>query len=152
MEENSMKAFHNDLSRYLSNISSGHLPDELPPDMLCRQELLGVMKIISSLSDAILQLQAESATMKSKYRHVSKQEHLYRSVFEHAVVGIMIVSRDSKIIDANQTVEYMFGCQIDELKDMNLSDFTLPEDQAVDMELRQDIIEGRRNYYHIEKR
>ena len=147
-----MNSLHHDLSHYLSNITSGYLPDELPPDILCRQELLGIMDKISSLSDEVSQLQTESALMKSTYQHIFKQEHLYRSVFEHAVMGIMIVSRDSKIINANQAVEYMFGCQVDELKDMNLSDFTLPEDHAIDAQLQQDVIEGRRNYYHIEKR
>ncbi len=147
-----MKAFHHDLSRYLSNISSGHPPDELPSDLVCREELLGVVKKVSALSAEVSQLQADVTTMNNAYQRLLKQEHLYRSVFEHAVMGIMIVSRDSKIINANQAVEYMFGCQVDELKDMSLSDFTLPEDQAIDAGLRQDVIEGKRNYYHIEKR
>ena len=147
-----MSTFHHDLSRYLSNISLGHLPDELPPDIMCRQELQGVIEKIAALSDEVSQLKTEAATMKRAFKSISEQEHLYRSVFEHAVVGIMIVSRDCKIIDANQAIEYMFGCRVDELKDMNLSDFTLPEDHAIDAELQQDVIEGRRNYYHIEKR
>ncbi len=147
-----MKAFQHDLSRYLSDISAGNLPDELPRDMVCRQELLEFMNKIKSLSDEISQLQAESSTLKSSCKQISKQEHLYRSVFAHAVVGIMIVSRDNRIIDANQSLEYMLGCQVDELKDMSLSDFTLPEDYLIDAELQQDVIEGKRNYYQIEKR
>jgi len=147
-----MEDLHHDLSRYLHDISSGHLPDELPSDMICRQGILGIMEKLSSLSDEVSRLKAESATVKSTYQRILNQEHLYRSIFEHAVSGIMIVSRDSKIINANQAVEYLFGCPVDELKNMNLSDFTLPEDHNIDAGLQQDVIEGRRNYYHIEKR
>jgi diguanylate cyclase (GGDEF)-like protein/PAS domain S-box-containing protein len=147
-----MKAFLHDLSRLLLNISSSHQPVELPPEILCRQELLGIMARISSLNSEIVQLQTESATLKKHDEQISGQEFLYRSVFERAVVGIMVLSSDGTIINVNQTVEYMFGCPVDELKDMNLSDFTLPDDQAIDAELLQDVIEGSRNYYQIEKR
>jgi diguanylate cyclase (GGDEF)-like protein/PAS domain S-box-containing protein len=46
----------------------------------------------------------------------------------------------------------MLGYQVDELKEMSLADLTLPEDHAIDADLQQDVIEGRRNFYHIEKR
>ena len=147
-----MNSFHHDLSRLLSNISSGHLPHELPPDVLCREELVGVMERISSLTDEVARLETETAALKNEYNRISKQEYLYRSVFDRAVVGIMIVSRDNTILDANQAVEYMLGCQVDELRGMSVSDFTLPEDHVLDVELQHDVIEGRRNYYHIEKR
>lgn len=147
-----MKAFLHDLSRSLLNISSGHQAVYLPPDLPCREELLAVMTRISSMSDENSLLQAESTAHKLQYEQIFKQEHLYRSVFDRAVVGIMILSCDSRIINVNQTVEYMFGCPVDELIGMNLSDFTLPEDQVIDEELLQDVMEGRRNYYQIEKR
>ena len=147
-----MKAFHNDVSRYLSNIASGCPTDDLPPDMLCRQEILGIKETFTSMSAEITKLQAEVAAAKSENQRISRQEYLYRSVFEHAVSGIMIVSGDSRIINANQTVEYMLGYQVDELREMELSDLVLPEDLMIDAELQQDVIEGRRNFYHIEKR
>lgn len=147
-----MNSFHHDLRRYISIISSGQLPRELPPDVLCRQELQGVIDRISSLTDEISQLKAEATTLKSRHDQISTQEHLYRSVFDLAVVGIMIVSPDGMILDANQAVEYMLGSQVDELRQMSVSDFTLPEDHKLDVELQQDVIEGIRNYYHIEKR
>ena len=107
---------------------------------------------VKSLSVEVSRLRAELAAMKSAQQRLLTQEHLYRSVFDRAVVGIMIVSRDGTIIDANQAVEYMFGCPVEELKNISLSDFTLPEDHAIDMDLLLDVIEGRRNYYHVEKR
>ncbi len=147
-----MKAFHHDLSRYLLKIASGHIPHKLPPDMLCYQEIQAVSEKMSLLSDQISQLQTELATLNTTCLRISKQERLYRSVFDHAVVGIMVVSRDGKIINANQAIEYMLGCQFDELKDMSTSDFTLPEDHDIDASQLQDVIEGRLNYYQIEKR
>ena len=147
-----MNEFHHKSSRCLSQISSGILPDEPPPDMLYRRELNDLLERISSLSDEVAQLHAESETLKNEKQNISRQERLYRSVFEHAVIGIMILSRDGKIIDANQAVEYMLGYQADELKELSISEITLPEDHEIDAELQQDVIEGKRNYYHIEKR
>jgi diguanylate cyclase (GGDEF)-like protein/PAS domain S-box-containing protein len=120
--------------------------------MMCRDELQGVIARISSLTDEVSQLRAESAKMQAQNERISTLENLYRSVFERAVVGIIVLSHESRIINVNHAVEYMFGCQVDEMKNMSLYDFTLPEDQAIDSELLQDVMEGRRNYYQIEKR
>jgi diguanylate cyclase (GGDEF)-like protein len=35
---------------------------------------------------------------------------------------------------------------------LSLTDFTLPEDQAIDSEMLLDVMEGKRNYYQVEKR
>ena len=147
-----MNVFTPDLSLYLSKISYGDLPEELPTDLLYRQELQEVIKKILTLTDEISQLRAESADMKIQYESISREEHLYRSAFERAVTGIMVVSPEGKIINVNQSLEYMFGCPAAEIKDLSLSDFTLPEDHAIDAELLQDVVEGRRNYYQVEKR
>lgn len=147
-----MDVSYQDLNRCMAKVSAGILTDELPSGMVCRHELTGIIDKIAALTAEVARLQSESAARQATCQQISKQEQLYRSVFEHAVVGIMIISRESTIIDVNQAVEYLFGYQGHELKEMPLSDFILPEDYAIDRELLQDVIEGSRNYYQTEKR
>ncbi len=111
----------------LAAVSSGNLPDELPPDMVCRRELTGIIDRQRSLTDEIALLRGESVCMKNRFDDLVKQEFIYRSVFEKSVLGIIIVATDSKIINANQAIEYMLGYMVDELKEMSISDLVLPE-------------------------
>ncbi len=147
-----MTTFQHDLGSFLAKISAGDVPAEMPPGMPFRLELAGIAQRISSLSDDLARLRVEAALSRSENLRLRKQEFIYRSVFDNAVVGIIITSNDDTIIDINHAVEYMLGYQKDELKTLTLSDLTLPEDHENDEELKQDVIAGRRLYYHVEKR
>lgn len=147
-----MKSFQHDLNRYLTMISSGHLPEKLPEDLLCREQLLSLVDRMSFLSGETQRLEALVEGGREESQTIAKQERLYRSVFENAVVGIMIVAGDGRVINANQAIEYMLGYQAEDLKALNLSDITLPDDQEIDAEMHQDVIDGKRIYYQVEKR
>ncbi|HEX9078986.1 MAG TPA: PAS domain S-box protein [Desulfuromonadaceae bacterium] len=81
-----------------------------------------------------------------------ESEECFRAIFENAVTGIILLLRSGQIVNANATVENMLGYSVDELKALNLWDISFPDDYESDRELLLDVIEGRRQYYQIEKR
>ncbi len=81
-----------------------------------------------------------------------ESEESFRAIFENAVMGIIIVHRGGQIVTANATIENMLGYTVEELKSLHLWDISFPEDYELDRELLLDIIEGRRQYYQVEKR
>lgn len=147
-----MTELHDNICRYLSMIASGQLPEEKIADAFCSSELSSVMDKFAAMSVDIERLNTCNSVLVAQNQRIRDEVRLYRSIFENATVGIMILSGDGAITNVNRAVEYMFSYQAEELKLMNLSDITLPEDDVIDSELRQDLLEGRRNYYQIEKR
>jgi len=81
-----------------------------------------------------------------------ESEECFRAIFENSVVGIVILLRGGQIVNANATIENMLGYSVEELKSLNLWDISFPDDYEIDRELLLDVIEGRRQYYQIEKR
>lgn len=147
-----MTTFHHDICRYLSKIASGHLTEEKPPDCFCSKELSGVIDRFAAMFTEIERLKTCNLVLVAQNQRIRDDVRLYRSIFENAVVGIMVLSREGVIINVNQAIEYMLGYQVEELKLMSLADVTLPEDYAIDSDLQQDLLEGRRIYYQVEKR
>lgn len=147
-----MTSFHRDICSYLSKIASGHLPEEKLTELFCSDELSAVTDRFSAMSADIERLKTCNLVLVAQNQRVRDDEHLYRSIFENAVIGIMILSKDGAIINANRAMEYMLGYQIEDLKFMNLSELTMPDDYKIDAELQHDLIEGRRIYYQVEKR
>lgn len=81
-----------------------------------------------------------------------ESEECFRAIFENATIGIVIMTPDLKIVNANMTMENILGFTVDELKTLELWDISFPADYEGDRELLQDVLEGRRQYYQFEKR
>jgi len=79
-------------------------------------------------------------------------EECFRAIFENATIGILILTPDLRIVNANLTMENILGFMVDELKSLELWDISFPDDYEDDRELLQDVLEGRRQYYQFEKR
>lgn len=81
-----------------------------------------------------------------------ESEECFRAIFENATIGIVIMTPELKIVNANQTMENILGFMVDELKTLKLWDISFPDDYEKDRELLQDVLEGKRQYYQFEKR
>jgi len=140
------------LCSYLSQIASGSIPQKIAGDCEYSEYLLAIIKRLETSRDTIQALQNENRSAIAEIRKIRELEQIYHSVFENSVLGIIIIDKEGVITDANTSVEYMLGFSVEELKTLNLRDVSLPEDYEIDRELRDDVIEGRRTYYQIEKR
>lgn len=99
-----------------------------------------------SIRSAVLvaQQQAEEALRDSEAR--------FHAVFAEAAVGIGIGNMSGRILEANHALQTMFGYNLDEFRQLNVSDFVHPDDAASVWESYAQLIGGGRDNFRLEKR
>lgn len=108
-------------------------------------QIIRLMMAIAAQIDPSIQLRQAEADLR-------QNESRFRAVFEHANISIGMTALNGCIIDVNAASTQIFGYSREEFCKMHFTDYTHPDDLNTDLALLQDIIEGRRNRYQIEKR
>ncbi|TRO63278.1 PAS domain S-box protein [Christiangramia sabulilitoris] len=79
-------------------------------------------------------------------------EETFRGSFEHAAIGMAVLNAEGKWLQMNNRVCEIVGYSADELKKLTFHDITHPEDLNLDLTLLNELVEGKREYYHMDKR
>ncbi|TBW25780.1 PAS domain S-box protein [Gramella sp. KN1008] len=79
-------------------------------------------------------------------------EETFRGSFEHAAIGMATVNPDGRWIKVNQRVCEIVGYEREELLNLTFQDITHPDDLDADLKLLEKLVEGERDYYHMDKR
>jgi PAS domain S-box-containing protein len=83
---------------------------------------------------------------------LSRSERQFRALFEEAAVGIALVDSAGRPFESNRKLQQILGYSADELRGMPFTAFTDPENATADWSLFSDLLSGKRDHYHIEKR
>jgi two-component system cell cycle sensor histidine kinase/response regulator CckA len=89
---------------------------------------------------------------KRKEEMLQKSESKFRTIFERVAVGIALVSIDGQLVETNPALREMLRYGEEELRNRVFNEFIHPEDAAIDVDLDQELIAGKRDHYQIEKR
>lgn len=81
-----------------------------------------------------------------------KKNVLFKSVFENSGISIALVDDNSQISDVNVYFCEWLGYTKKEMLSMSFADFTHPDDVDIDLGLYGELIEGKRDYYQLEKK
>lgn len=81
-----------------------------------------------------------------------RSEARFRSVFERAPVGIMLVGADLRIQETNQAMRAMLGYAAEEMMGRLVTDFMHPEDHAETERSRRRILTGEVDTLTVERR
>src|SRR5579864_3791208 len=100
----------------------------------------------------LLVISARDISMEERRAVQREPEKRFRAMFDWAAVGIAQVGLDGKFREANRALETMLGYGRGELRDMRFTQITHPSDLAGDLKLFEELIVGRREHYHLEKR
>jgi PAS domain S-box-containing protein len=76
----------------------------------------------------------------------------FRALVEQAPVGVALESTEGEIFYVNPAFCRMLGYQEEELRRMRCSEFTHPDDERMEMALFDELREGRRLAYQVDKR
>lgn len=140
------------LGSYLKLLASGEVPEQVPAELGFAEELGAVCSRLRQYQAQLEQLRLKLERETAFARVLQNSKQLYKDIFIKSVTGIMIVTEQGKILDANHAVETMLGYSINDLTRYNLSDISIPDGEQDDDELINDLVEGRRTYFNIEKR
>ncbi|SHI76704.1 PAS domain S-box-containing protein [Mesonia phycicola] len=89
---------------------------------------------------------------KEKEERIRISEEAFRGNFENAAIGMALLDKDGKWLKVNAKVCDIVGYSEDELMHLTFQDITHPDDLSLDLNLLQELVEGKREYYQMEKR
>lgn len=89
---------------------------------------------------------------KRSEEELRQSEARFRAVFESASVGVAIMRLDHRILTVNKSAQRITGYSEEELKSLPASDFAYKDDRDLDRLLFQELLEGKRKQYVVEKR
>ncbi|HDS0951479.1 TPA: PAS domain S-box protein [Stenotrophomonas maltophilia] len=76
----------------------------------------------------------------------------FAGAFTSAALGMALVSLEGRWLDVNDALCRILGYPREELLQVDFQRLTYPADLQNDLALVQDLLAGRRSYYHLEKR
>lgn len=76
----------------------------------------------------------------------------FGAVFEDVAIGIALVSMKGRIRESNLALREMLGYDSEELRGMSFTELDHPEDAVADVQLYEELLEGERDHYQVEKR
>ena len=79
-------------------------------------------------------------------------EARFRAAFESSAIGMGLLSLDRKILQVNDAVVKMSGYAEEELLQRYDQENVFPEDRDIGMDLFQDLLNGRRDSFQVERR
>ncbi len=75
----------------------------------------------------------------------------FRTIFEGSTVGIALLNREFRIVEGNSALQEILGYSQDELTEMKFSHFGLPDEDASCKKLFNELLEGERQSFRLEK-
>ena len=97
-----------------------------------------------------LKLFEEKVELKSK--ELQRSYKLFQSMFENAPIGIALIDKNGIPVISNKKLQEMLGYTESELSTMPFSNFSHPDDAALNMKLLNELLEGKIDHYLLEKR
>jgi PAS domain S-box-containing protein len=83
---------------------------------------------------------------------LARSEERWRSVFENSAIGVALTDLNGRFIAANPVFQKMLGYTEQELGQVGFMDITVNEDRDLNWMLIQELLEGRRRQFQLEKR
>lgn len=90
--------------------------------------------------------------LKNTQLRLQRSEESFTGAFERSATGMALVGKNGKWIEVNQSLCNSLGYTREELLVQTFQDITHPDDLNKDLSLLNELLEGKRNSYQIEKR
>ena len=85
-------------------------------------------------------------------RLMRSSDQRFHAIFDAAAIGIIQCTTAGRVLESNPAMQRLLGYTRAELRDLHLRDFVHPEDLAADLDLFQELAEGKHDSYRIELR
>ena len=89
---------------------------------------------------------------KHAAEELRKSQAQFQAIFDNVAVGVAVMTLGRRPIAFNAATERIIGYNADELRDVDPRMLALPEDRGMDIEMFQELIDGKRNSYVMERR
>ncbi|MFQ2821618.1 diguanylate cyclase domain-containing protein [Aeromonas allosaccharophila] len=90
--------------------------------------------------------------MRSLSNVLEDQEHLFTQTFNQSAVGMALSSMEGVWLKANPGLQQLLGYREQEMQNQTWQAMTHPDDLPRELPLFQELIDGKRQHYRLEKR
>lgn len=104
---------------------------------------------LMSLNEDLVEAMVERKRVEGRLR---RAESLYRTLFSHAGVGLIVVSPEGRIQEANEIFAEFIGYEPGELAGMDTKLLTHPDDRPVTLAQLARVRDGTIDHFKLEKR
>jgi PAS domain S-box-containing protein len=115
------------------------------------KEVALLEKMLMDISFALETMHMESKKRQAE-NSLKESEKRFFNAFEHAAIGMAIISINGNFIRVNRALTEITGYSKEELLTKNISSITHPDDLETDFEQIQLMLNHDSNYYNREKR
>jgi PAS domain S-box-containing protein len=122
----------------------------MAPESIAKVESMQLFWIL--LTVPLMPLAAMIQEHKLALRALAESENRFRQLFEQAPVGVVLESPEGKLEIVNPAMCAMLGYSEAELHQMSCEELSHPEDKASEGPLFQELCDGQRQNYQIDKR
>lgn len=85
-------------------------------------------------------------------RGLPESEPSFQTMFERVAIGMALADMEGRLVETNPAFQRMLDYSQEELRGRPFTDFLEPETARTDAGLYQELIQGRRDQYQVEKR
>jgi PAS domain S-box-containing protein len=98
------------------------------------------------------QVEERTAQLTAAHQDLQRSEERFSSAFEHASIGMALVSPEGRWIKVNRALCQLIGYTAEELYERTFQDLTHPDDLEADVAQVRQVLAGEITSYQMEKR
>ncbi len=124
---------------------------EIPVELaITRIQQDGPPSFTGYLRDITERKRNEHALLET-HAELARSEQRWRSMFENSAIGVALTDLNGRLIAANPVFQKMVGYTEEELKQLSFMDITVEEDRSLNWALTEELLQGKRTQFQIEK-
>ena len=102
--------------------------------------------------EGIVGITIDITERKENEIRLKRSEEQFRKTFEYSANGMAIILNDGTYLRVNKVFEEILGYTNEELKSLSFRDLTHPDDMQQNDPYIRELVEGKRDYYIMDKR
>jgi PAS domain S-box-containing protein len=102
--------------------------------------------------DAVIHSGGQPQILQEAQEKLRESDERFRALFAAAATGIAIAAPEGQYVQANAAYCQLVGYTEDELRSLDFAALTHPEDLALNVKLRSEMLAGERDSFLLEKR
>jgi PAS domain S-box-containing protein len=102
--------------------------------------------------DGVLAVAQNITERKQVDKALRESDQRFRTIFEHAPIGIINIAPDGRLVTTNQSFQALLGYSAEELASMRVIDLAYPDDLAESARVHDELVRQRRSNVLVEQR
>jgi formate hydrogenlyase transcriptional activator len=111
----------------------------------------GSPELLVAVSRDVTEHRQNEEALREANRQITRSEERWRAVFENSAIGVALTDLSGHFLAVNHAYEKMLGYTEIELREITFLEITDEDDRETNCELINDLCEGKRAQFQIEK-